>query len=146
MFLKHTSRKLFAINLIFLCMLGGGEKTRKKKVQILQVAHTYINRDRVSEEWFELESTKMERSQKWILNFLKSRSCENIFVALLSLVGFVSLDLPLRAARENVRLCKLMVKKEERLGLPPSFLAPHACSRSTVTQNKNTRLLAVYVS
>ena len=33
---------------------------------------------------------------------------------------------------------------------PPSFLAasplaPHACSRSTVTQEKNKRLLAVYL-
>ena len=144
MFLKHTSRKLCAINLIFLCVLGGGEKTEEKKVQIPQAAHTYINKDRVSEDWFELEDrferTKIERSQEWTLNFSKSRNCENIFVARHSLVGFVSLDLPLRAARENVRVCKLMVTKEERLGLPPSFLVPHACSRSTVTQKKNTRL------
>lgn len=62
------------------------------------------------------------------------------------MVGFVSLDLPLLAARENVRLCKLMVTKEERLGLPPSFLVPDACSGSTVTEKKNTRLLAVHVS
>ena len=92
MFLKHTSRKLCAINLIFLCVLGGGEKTEEKKVQIPQAAHTYINKDRVSEDWFELEDrferTKIERSQEWTLNFLKSRGCENIFVAWLSLVGF----------------------------------------------------------
>ena len=45
MFLKHISRKLCAINLIFLCVLGGGEKTEEKKVQIPQAAHTYINKD-----------------------------------------------------------------------------------------------------
>ena len=45
MFLKYISRKLCAINLIFLCVLGGGEKTEEKKVQIPQAAHTYINKD-----------------------------------------------------------------------------------------------------
>ena len=73
-------------------MCSGVGKRQEKKVQIPQAAHTYINKDRVSEDWFELEDrferTKIERSQEWTLNFLKSRGCENIFVAWLSLVGF----------------------------------------------------------
>ena len=128
---------------------GVGKRQKKKKCKSPK-QHILTLIKTVSEDWFELEDrferTKIERLQEWTLNFSKSRNCENIFVARHSLVGFVSLDLPLSAARENVRLCKLMVTKEERLGLPPSFLVPHTCSRSSVTQKKNTRLLAVHVS
>ena len=42
-----------------------------------------------------------------------------------------------RAEREKVKLCKLMAKKEKRLGACPRF----SCSLSTVSQKKNKRLL-----